>query len=70
MHLMATYLPVLIDCALSTSEKVPSPFLLINRYSIEEGGLVSKLSSQGISSYLIGKTLESLNQYWIVLTFI
>jgi len=34
MHLMATYLPVLILCALSTSENVPSPFLLINLYSI------------------------------------
>ena len=34
MHLMATYLPVLILCALRTSEKVPSPFLEINLYSI------------------------------------
>ena len=34
MHLMATYLPVLIDCAFSTSENVPSPFLEINLYSI------------------------------------
>ena len=33
MHLIATYLFVLVDCALSTSEKVPSPFLLISRYS-------------------------------------
>ena len=35
MHLMATYLLVLVDCALSTSENVPSPFLLINRYSVK-----------------------------------
>ena len=70
MHLMATYLPVLIDCALSTSEKVPSPFLLIRRYSIDEGGLASKSGSDGISSYPIGKSQESLNQNWIVLTFI
>ncbi len=35
MHLIATYFPVLIDWALSTSENVPSPFLLINRYSIQ-----------------------------------
>jgi hypothetical protein len=34
MHFMATYFPVFIDWALSTSEKVPSPFLLINLYSI------------------------------------
>ena len=33
MHLIATYLLVLVDWALSTSEKVPSPFLLINLYS-------------------------------------
>jgi hypothetical protein len=33
MHLMATYLPVLMDWALRTSENVPSPFLLIKRYS-------------------------------------
>ena len=33
MHLMATYLPFLMHWALSTSEKVPSPFLPIRRYS-------------------------------------
>ena len=33
MHLIATYFPVFIDCAFSTSEKVPSPFFEINRYS-------------------------------------
>ena len=33
MHLMATYSPVCRLWALSTSEKVPSPFLLISRYS-------------------------------------
>jgi hypothetical protein len=33
MHLMATCLPVLIDCALNTSENVPSPFFDIRRYS-------------------------------------
>jgi len=27
--LIATYFPVLIDCAFSTYEKVPYPFLLI-----------------------------------------
>lgn len=36
MHLMATYLPVLIDYAFKTSENVPSPFLLIKRYSTYE----------------------------------
>jgi hypothetical protein len=30
---MATYLPVLMLCALSTSENVPSPFLDMRRYS-------------------------------------
>ena len=70
MHLMATYLPVLIDCALSTSENVPSPFLLIRRYSIQEVGLAPKLGSHGISSNPIGKTQESLIHNWIVLTFI
>lgn len=33
MHLIATYLPVLIDCAFRTSENVPSPFFEIRRYS-------------------------------------
>jgi hypothetical protein len=33
MHLIATYLFDWIDWALRTSEKVPSPFLLISRYS-------------------------------------
>ena len=33
MHLMATYLLFLIDYAYKTSEKVPSPFLEIRRYS-------------------------------------
>ena len=37
MHLMATYLPFLMHCALSTSEKVPSPFLPISRYSGNAG---------------------------------
>ena len=32
MHLIAWYLPSLTFCALSTSEKVPSPFLATNRY--------------------------------------
>jgi hypothetical protein len=32
MHLIATSLCVLIDCAMNTSEKVPSPFLAYNRY--------------------------------------
>jgi hypothetical protein len=34
MHFIAIYFPVLIDYAFSTSEKVPSPFLLINLYSV------------------------------------
>ena len=33
IHLMATNLEVLIDWAFKTSEKVPSPFLLISLYS-------------------------------------
>lgn len=33
MHLMATYLPVLMLYAFNTSENVPSPFLLISLYS-------------------------------------
>jgi len=33
IHLMATYLPVLMLWAFNTSEKVPSPFLEIKRYS-------------------------------------
>lgn len=32
MHLMATYLPFLMHWALSTSEKVPSPFFATSRY--------------------------------------
>ena len=36
MHLIATNLFVFVDYALSTSENVPSPFLLINRYSKKE----------------------------------
>ena len=32
MHLMATYFPFLMDCALSTSENVPSPFFATSRY--------------------------------------
>jgi hypothetical protein len=40
MHLMATYFPVLIDYAFSTSEKVPSPFLLINLYSIDDNDVI------------------------------
>lgn len=37
MYLMATYLPFFMHCALSTSEKVPSPFLATSRYSAEQG---------------------------------
>jgi hypothetical protein len=33
MHLIATYLLFLMHCALSTSLKVPSPFLATRRYS-------------------------------------
>ena len=36
MHLMATYLPFLMHWALSTSLKVPSPFLATKRYSARE----------------------------------
>ena len=38
MHLMATYLPFLMHCALRTSENVPSPFLPMSRYSDKAGG--------------------------------
>jgi len=34
MHFIATYLFFFIDYALRTSENVPSPFLLINLYSL------------------------------------
>ena len=34
---MATYLPVLMLWALRTSEKVPSPFLPMSRYSDKAG---------------------------------
>jgi hypothetical protein len=37
MHLIATYFPVLMLWALSTSENVPSPFLEIKRYSTRIG---------------------------------
>ena len=43
MHLIATYLLDLMDCALSTSEKVPSPFLLISRYSEKYSKNVKRL---------------------------
>lgn len=32
MHLMATALPVLRDCAVKTTEKVPLPFSYYNLY--------------------------------------
>ena len=35
MHFIATYLFFFIDYAFKTSENVPSPFLLINLYSIK-----------------------------------
>ena len=35
MHLIARHFPFLMDCAFSTSENVPSPFLAINRYSVQ-----------------------------------
>jgi hypothetical protein len=35
MHLIATYLPFLMHCAFSTSEKVPSPFFATRRYSAD-----------------------------------
>jgi len=35
MHFIATCFPVFIDCAFSTSENAPSPFLDNNLYSIE-----------------------------------
>ena len=41
MHLMATYLPFLMHCALRTSEKVPSPFLPMSRYSDKAGARVA-----------------------------
>jgi len=34
IHLMAVILPFLTHCAFNTSEKVPSPFLAIRRYSV------------------------------------
>eukprot|EP00982_Pelagococcus_subviridis_P005225 29565-Pelagococcus_subviridis.AAC.5 len=37
MHLIATYFPFLMHCALSTSEKVPSPFFATRRYSERAG---------------------------------
>jgi hypothetical protein len=46
MHLIATYYPVCTDCALRTSEKVPSPNFLIKRYSIE----MSQISANEIWS--------------------
>jgi len=36
MHLIATYLFVFVDWAFKTSEKVPSPFLLMSLYSVKE----------------------------------
>jgi hypothetical protein len=37
MHLIAWYLPSLMFCALSTSLKVPSPFLATSRYFLISG---------------------------------
>jgi hypothetical protein len=41
MHFMAMNLPFLMHCAFSTSEKVPSPFFPIRRYSAQRGQGVS-----------------------------
>jgi hypothetical protein len=42
MHLIATYLPFLMHCAFRTSEKVPSPFLPMSRYSGKAGARVAE----------------------------
>ena len=43
IHLMATCLLFLIDYACKTSEKVPSPFLDIKRYSINTKNVSVKI---------------------------
>ena len=46
IHLMATCLLFLIDYACRTSEKVPSPFLEIKRYSINTKNVSVKIPSK------------------------
>ena len=45
MHFMATYLFVFVDWAFKTSEKVPSPFLLISLYSVK--GVMTQIAPFG-----------------------
>jgi hypothetical protein len=47
MHLMATYWEFLSDWALMTSEKVPSPFLDISRYSVKTIGQYTLIHGHG-----------------------
>ncbi len=49
MHLIATYLEVLIDYAFNTSEKVPSPIFEISRYSCMSGAYFAFLLNTLIS---------------------
>jgi len=62
MHLIATFCLVLVDSALMTSEKVPSPNLRINRYSKTE---INKLEMLVNSS---GKMVP-VNTYYACLLF-
>lgn len=47
MHLIATYFPFLMHCALSTSENVPSPFLATRRYSAGGDGGENEIPDLG-----------------------
>ena len=57
MHFIATYFPVFMLWAFSTSEKVPSPFFDISRYSTQKRWLVL-----GWSGNMIRKISDSLAQ--------
>ena len=57
IHFMATYLPVLILWAFSTSENVPSPFLEINLYSNKKYKVLDNDSQQINRKLLVDEAL-------------
>lgn len=60
MHLIATYLPFLMPCAFSTSEKVPSPFFPISRY-LQARSAQAELVSMWMAAFLMNRP-ECLRQ--------
>lgn len=52
MHFMATYFPVLIDCAFRTSENVPSPSFLMSLYSNSNEGVEHPYSGDSLTVHI------------------